>query len=478
MFSKNATKFYQSICFKITVWYSVSIFIILITAGGFLYFRLTHKLNKEVNLILFDESGEVLQDIMEKKFTQNSLKDAIEMEASDEKYFKVSARVLDMEQNTLITSANFFAPDLKISERSIGNAEKGTVTFDTIRVQGRESPYRLITRPVYLDNSLKYLLQVAIYLKPTQKIVENLEENFAMLIPVLTIITVLCGWLIAKRSLAPIKGINKMTQTITASNLSKRLHATHTGDELDTLTGTINNMLDRLENSFKRTRQFSSDASHELRTPIASLKTGIEVTLSKNRTTEEYCVLLINNLRVLERMTRLVNDLLELSRTDSDVNVLDMKLINLADILKDQHEKFMLISESRNIKILMNEVPDMHILGDEALLRRLFCNLLDNAVKYTSSGDHVTISLEERGREIFVRIEDTGIGIPETDLEKIFDRFFRVDPSRTRETGGSGLGLSICKNIVALHRGTIGVESKINSGTTVTVHLPRNHPQS
>lgn len=476
MFSKSETRFYQSIYFKITLWHSVSIFTILIIAGGFLYFRLRHKLNREVNNILFDESGEVLQDIMEETDRQNSLKDAIEKESSDEKYFKISARVLDMEKNTLITSANFFAPALKISEISMKNAKKGAVTFDTIRVEGVESPYRLITRPVYHNNSLKYLLQVGIYLKPTVKIVENLEENFAMLIPALVIISIFCGRSIAKRSLNPIKEINSTTQKITVSTLSERLRSSHTGDELDTLTATINHMLDRLENSFKRTRQFTSDASHELRTPLAALKAGIEVTLSRRRSNEEYCVLLINNLKVLERMTKLVNDLLALSRTDSEANALDLKLINLAKILKQLHKKFMLISESRNISILMNDAPDMHILGDEALLRRLFSNLLDNAVKYTPDGGDVTISLEKRDSEIIARIEDTGIGIPETEFGKIFDRFYRVDPSRSSETGGAGLGLAICKNIAELHKGSIGVKSTINTGTTFSVYLPENYP--
>lgn len=338
MLLKNGTRVYKSIGFKITAWYSLSVFIILLIASGFLYYRLSHKLNKEVNHILIDESGDVLQDILDDTLTQNNLSVAIEKETSNAKYFKLSARLLDIDQNTVVCSANFFAPDLKTSERSITHAKNGKFGFDTIRIEGIESPYRLITRPVYIDNALKYYLQVGIYLKHTQKIVENLLENFAMLIPSLMIISIFCGWLISRRSLRPIKDITNATREITIFNLNKRLSIAHTGDELDKLTNTINHMLDRLENSFKRTIQFTSDASHELRTPIAALKTGIEVTLSRDRSPEEYSLLLINNLRVLERLTSMINDLLELSRTDSDANILHLKSINLSNILMELHK--------------------------------------------------------------------------------------------------------------------------------------------
>lgn len=272
----------------------------------------------------------------------------------------------------------------------------------------------------------------------------------------------------------PIENITRTTREITASNLNKRLLPTHTGDEVDELANTINLMLDRIEDSFVRIVQFTSDVSHELRTPVAAIKTGTEVMLSRERTVEEYRELLENNLSALERMTRMISDLLEISRSDSGVNILHLKSFNLGNMLKELQNKFRLISETKNINILFNEVPGFQITGDKDLLRRVFSNLLDNAIKFTSSGGSVSITLTDRGNDIVTGIKDTGIGISEEHLEKIFDRFFRVDTSRSRDTGGIGLGLNICKNVVELHKGNIDVKSKTGIGSTFEVILPKN----
>jgi heavy metal sensor kinase len=450
--------------------------VILLIAGSFLYFRLKHKLIKEVDRTLLDESVEILQEISGGKYIQNDIKITIEKMASNKKFHKISARLLDAERKTFITSRNFLNPNAQIYEESITKAEeRGESTFETIRVEGMSFPYRVLTIPIYHGDSLKYILQISFYLKSTYKSVENIEENFIMLMPVLIIFSIAGGWLIARKSLLPIEDINESTRKITASNLSMRLSPTHSGDELDELTNTINLMLNRLEESFRRIVQFTSDASHELRTPIASIMTGTEVILSKERTAGEYRELHESNLRELEKITRIISDLLILLRSDSGIKNLHPKSFNLGNTLKELQDTFMLISETKKVNLSTNGIPGIQINGDETLLRRVFSNLLDNALKYTSPGGCVNISLEEREDEVIVRIEDTGIGISESDLGKIFDRFFRVDTSRSRETGGTGLGLNICKNIVELHKGKIEVKSKLGEGSTFEVTLPKNY---
>jgi heavy metal sensor kinase len=479
MSSKSRIKFFRTIGFKITLWYSLSVMIILLIAGSFLYFRLKHKLIKEVDRTLLDDSVEILQEISVDKYIQNNLKAAIEKMSSDKKFHKISVRLLDVEENTFITSTNFFNPDAQIYEKLITKAQQGgNDKFETIRIEGLNFPFRLLTKPIYRGDSLKYILQISFYLKSTYKAVENIEENFIMLIPVFVILSIAIGWLIARKSLTPIENINETTRKITASNLSMRLKPIHTGDELDELTKTINLMLDRIEESFKRITQFTSDVSHELRTPVASLKTGTEVMLSKERTAEEYRELHVNNLRELEKITRMINDLLILLKSDSGVKSLHIKSFSLGNVLKELQNIFIPLSETKKIYLSIDEMPDIQINSDEILLRRVFSNLLDNAIKYTSPGGCVNISLEDSKDEVVVRIEDTGIGISESDLGKIFDRFFRVDPSRSRETGGTGLGLNICKNIVELHKGKIDVKSKLGAGSTFEVILPKYHTNS
>ena len=474
MSSKSRIRLFKTISFKITLWYLLSVMGILLFSGTFLYFRLQHKLIKKADQLILDEEEELLLTLLDKNSTLNDLRSTIALEFSEDRYYKLSIRLLDAEGNTVIVSDNFSSQIQETSELVIARIKEEESIFQTVRVHERKYPFRLLTKTINQDGSLKYILQIGLYMKPMYKTIENLESNLLVLIPILIILSIAGGWFLARRSLSPIENITITTREITASNLNKRLLPTHTGDEVDELANTINLMLDRIEDSFIRVAQFTSDVSHELRTPVATIKTGTEVILSKERTTEEYRELLENNLSTLERMTRMISDLLELSRSDSGTSILHLKSFNLSNMLKDLQNKFRLVSETENINILFNEVPGLQIKADEDLLRRLFSNLLDNAIKFTSSGGSVSILLEDRGNDVVTCIKDTGIGISEEHREKVFDRFFRVDSSRSRDTGGTGLGLNICKNVVELHQGKIEVKSQVSVGSTFEVTLPKN----
>ena len=474
MSSKSRIRLFKTISFKITLWYLLSVMGILLFSGTFLYFRLQHKLIKKADQLILDEEEELLLTLLDKNSTLNDLRSTIALEFSEDRYYKLSIRLLDAEGNTVIVSDNFSSQIQETSELVIARIREEESIFQTVRVHERKYPFRLLTKTINQDGSLKYILQIGLYMKPMYKTIENLESNLLVLIPILIILSIAGGWFLARRSLSPIENITITTREITASNLNKRLLPTHTGDEVDELANTINLMLDRIEDSFIRVAQFTSDVSHELRTPVATIKTGTEVILSKERTTEEYRELLENNLSTLERMTRMISDLLELSRSDSGTSILHLKSFNLSNMLKDLQNKFRLVSETENINILFNEVPGLQIKADEDLLRRLFSNLLDNAIKFTSSGGSVSILLEDRGNDVVTCIKDTGIGISEEHREKVFDRFFRVDSSRSRDTGGTGLGLNICKNVVELHQGKIEVKSQVSVGSTFEVTLPKN----
>jgi len=478
MSSKDRIRFFKTISFKITLWYLLSVMGILLFSGTFLYFRLQHKLDKKADQLIMDEEEELLLTLLDKDSTLNDLNSAIALEFSEDRYYKLSIRLLDAGGKTIIVSDNFSVQDLETSEIAVTKAKGGESVFQSVRVRERKYPFRLLTKAIDQDGSLKYILQIGLYMKPLYKTIENLKSNLLILIPILIVLSIAGGWFLARRSLSPIENITRTTQKITASNLNKRLVPTHTGDEVDELANTINLMLGRIEDSFVRIAQFTSDVSHELRTPVAALKTGTEVILSKERTAEEYRDLLENNLSALERMTRMISDLLELSRSDSGTSILHLKSFSLDNLLNELQNKFRLISETKNINILNNELPDIQIEGDKNLLRRVFSNLLDNAIKFTSHGGSISISLVDRGNDVVTCIKDTGIGISEEHQEKIFDRFFRADSSRSRDTGGTGLGLNICKNIVELHKGNIQAKSKTAAGSTFEVILPKNPTNS
>jgi len=271
--------------------------------------------------------------------------------------------------------------------------------------------------------------------------------------------------------------------------LNQRIIPPKVKDEISRLIETFNGMISRLDQSFQQIKQFSSDASHELKTPLTILKGEVEVMLRKERTQQEYQQTLKSNLEEINRMSQIVEDLLLLSRADTGQIELNKGDINLTEILSEVVAQMDMLARSKGLNLsTSNNHREIHIFGDALRIREMLINLIDNGIKYTEEGGSVHIILKngfppaarypsdglEKERERFVEIivSDTGIGISKEDQEKIFDRFFRVDKARSREQGGSGLGLSICKWIVEAHQGEIEVESELGKGSSFIVKLP------
>jgi signal transduction histidine kinase len=269
------------------------------------------------------------------------------------------------------------------------------------------------------------------------------------------------------------------------------------------LIETFNEMISRLDKSFHQMKQFSMDASHELKTPLTILRGEVEVALRKQRTPQEYEEILQSNLEEINRMSHIVNDLLLLSKADSGDVRLNKEEVNLTEILDDIVDQIQILAQSKNLRIeTENHQEETHVLGDPLRIRELFLNLIENAIKYTEEGGSIRIRMERDAPRLSATIltpgrsdvasaaqgggqadmakiivSDTGIGIAKEDQDKIFDRFYRVDKARSREQGGSGLGLSICKWIVWAHQGEIAVESEIGKGSSFIVKLPLHSPQ-
>ena len=293
-------------------------------------------------------------------------------------------------------------------------------------------------------------------------------------IPTTLIISSLFGWFFVYKSLNPIDEITKTARKIGDGDLSQRLKQLKSNDEVGRLVETFNNMISKLEESFKQIRQFTADVSHELRTPLTIMKGEVEVALRKRRLPEEYEKIMNGILEEVELLTKIVEDLLFLERAESGVIKLNQEEINLNFLLGNIVEQFKTIMERKKLDFYMHVEPeDIVINGDAMQLRKLFLNLLDNAIKYTDEGGKINLSIFSTSKYAKIILTDTWIGIPEKELFYIFKRFYRVDKSRAGDTGGSGLGLSICETIVRVHNGRIEVESIPNFASTFKVFLPR-----
>jgi heavy metal sensor kinase len=280
------------------------------------------------------------------------------------------------------------------------------------------------------------------------------------------------SWM-SRKALAPVDALVRTARNISGTSLNRRLQALKTGDELQRLTDTLNEMLDRIESAFQRISQFTADASHELRTPVSLIRTEAELALRRTRPESEYKESLRQILQEAERTTQLIEQLLELARADSSRESLTLQSVNLSEVLRGVAASWQPVAATRAIRFA-TELGDLgvSVRGDQILLRRLADILLDNAFKYTASPGLVCLALEVRDDTAMITVRDSGMGIAQEEQEKIFKRFYRVDKARSREQGGAGLGLAIAEWIVLQHRGTISVESRLGEGATFRVKLP------
>jgi heavy metal sensor kinase len=307
--------------------------------------------------------------------------------------------------------------------------------------------------------------------------IAELERTLAMVATALLLLAplvvaggALLGYTLAARALAPVRKMAATARDITERDLDRRLDLELPDDELGELAATLDSMLARLQNAFEGLKRFTADASHELRAPLAALRTEAEVTLEHPRTAAEYRESLARIGAQLVEVSEMVDDLLLLARADAGREALDRHRINLADLLQDVERRWR-PRASRADLILRVQPADVWVHVDRGHLRRAIDNLLDNAVRYTPPGGTISISAHREGDAV-IMVADTGRGIAPEHLNHLFERFYRADSARAQKDGGSGLGLSLVDWIVRAHGGTVDVSSRVGAGTTVRLRLP------
>ena len=306
---------------------------------------------------------------------------------------------------------------------------------------------------------------------------QRLVVSMLVVAPLILLFAVGMGYLLSARALRPVGHMIDELEAITdGRSLHRRLAALGTADELGRLSGALNSLLARLETSFAALRRFVADASHELKTPLTVMRAGVERALTDQTTAPELLVPLEETLQELKRMTELVDALLTLARVDEGRMELHRESVDLGAVLREVHETAEILGEEAGVEVMLEVPPEPVVVeGDAARLRQLVMNIGTNAVKYTPAGGQVWLTLTGSPEAATIAIRDTGIGIAPGDVGRVFDRFWRADPARSRtgERPGIGLGLSISKWIAEAHGGSIGVTSRPGRGSTFTVTLPR-----
>jgi len=335
---------------------------------------------------------------------------------------------------------------------------------------------RVISKSYDFGNSQECIIQIGTSLTSTMRILHGRLISIAISIPVILLIASFLGQIFAMRILKPVFDITKTADKITHEDLSARVIAEHADEEIKYLAQAFNDMIARLEKSFKYIADFGSHVAHELKTPLAIIRGESQVALKHARNAEEYKRVIQVNLEEAERMIKVVEDMLLLTKLEYESQVFKFEPLDLVDFLKDVSGQSALLASKKQITVKMDEPKEpVSIYGDGVHLRRLFLNLIDNAIKFSPVKSKINIKLIKNER-VNVSISDQGFGIANEDLPNIFEKFFHKDYETNGQSSSVGLGLSMALSIAKAHGGTIQVESELKKGSTFTVILPFNHP--
>jgi heavy metal sensor kinase len=449
----------------LTLSYGALLSAILIGFSGTVYMRMRHHLLDLTDTALREELVELEAEITRAKELSSS-SDELNIQFSGAPGFVF--KVATLSGNVVYQSTSLGSEALPALEGEVLGSSRPLYRSVALRAVG---PARLASRVIpHRCGPLR--IQVAASLAPNAHALKDLVVIALAISPLALVCAVGGGYWLAHQALALVDRMAAGAAEITSTQLDRRLDEPATEDELSGLARTFNAMIARRQRSFEQVRRFTADAAHELRTPLATMRTEAEVALRSPRSPEGDACVLENLPDEIERLSRLVSHLLFLSREDAGIRMGDFQPVHLDDLARKVGEHMQVAAREKGVKLVVDLPESCRVSGDAQRLRQLFFNLLDNAVKYTPANGDVSVLGQSSGSEARVTIADTGVGIPADHLPHVFDRFYRVDPSRRPEMDGTGLGLAVCRSIAEAHGGHINIQSISSSGTQVSLSLP------
>ena len=483
----------RSLRARLALWHAGLLALTLVALAVLTLILLRRFLHSRADKLLEDYADQTARSIAVELY-QSSLQPRAERPRFLNKELQEWSRqiqVVDAYNNVVDRSDGLASHTLPTSLDARVNALKGRTTFETFYDLG-EHPVRIVTVPVQMGRDVPYLVQAATSLEGVDDALRRASLILVILTPSVFVVSLLGGWILVGRSLRPVDEITRAALAIEHTNLDRRITEPTTDDEIARLASAFNEMIARLDRSFRQIQQFSADASHELKTPLTSIRGEAEVALMSDLTPEGYRAVLRSIVDEVERMSAIVENLLILARADAHQIEVRRERIALHEIVMSVYEQMEPLARRRGVRLEIGDLAEAEVEGDPLWLPQILINLVNNAVKYTPPGGTVTMAIAIRtprstpqtpahsqsqsqrasGPLALITVADTGPGIPPEHLPHIFDRFYRVDAGRSRDAGGVGLGLNIAKWAAEAHGGTITVQSEIGKGSTFTVELP------
>lgn len=467
----------RSLRAQLSLWHAALLAVTLVSLAGLTYVMLRQMLHSRADAALEDYAETTAKTIAATLYQSTvGQRQLPKFLSNDLQSWGRYIQVIDSRGNVREVSDALRSHPLPVSTTALVRGMKGQSTLETVTNLG-EHPVRIITVPVQMGSKVPYLVQAGASLEGVDATLQRASAILLVLTPSVLLVGALGGWLLVGRSLKPVDEMTRTALEIESSSLDRRIVPPRTDDEIGRLAAAFNEMIARLDRSFRQIQQFTADASHELKTPLTTMRGEAEVALMSDLTPAEYRKVLRSIIEEVERMSAIVENLLLLARTDANAVRLRRETVAFHEIVMTVYEQMEAIARRKGVSLELAEMDEAHVEGDPLWLQQIVTNLLNNAVKYTPEGGTVSVECRETTRHLslvtFV-VSDTGVGIPPEHLPYIFDRFYRVDAGRSRDAGGSGLGLNIVKWAVEAHGGTIEVRSAVGKGTTFTVRLPQS----
>jgi len=455
----------RSIRVRLTLWYVLLLAVTLAVFSGGVYLALRESLYSNLDDSL-DSRAAIVSGVVTADGTLSVDETALTKDPADDEEF---TRVFDADGELLFDNSSGESVT-ELDPRAVEAALRGERARRS--ADSADEDLRVLTAPVRSDGEIIGVVEVGLTEEDVQETLASLLVIIAIAYPLALVVTSAGGVFLASRALSPIDRITRVARRISAEDLSQRLGLDLPDDEVGRLARTFDEMIARLDEAFRRQRQFTADASHELRTPLTAIKGQTEVALQRERDAAEYQeVLRLVNAQV-DRMIRLIGSLLTLARADASRIPINRAPLDIPSLVTGAFEQVRPAAAAKDLTLTVEGPTHVRLTADDDLLLQLLLNLLDNAVKCTPAGGAVTVSWRAADGGVEISVADTGPGIAGEHLEHIFDRFYRLDPARSRAEGGAGLGLSISRWIAEAHGGTISAASTPGEGSTFTVRLP------
>jgi len=484
---------------KIILLYVLIFSLSFIAFGFYLHQDFDRRLNRNLEELLFSRAEGVVDSIesfWEKEKADAAARDIkleeidkleaaefagmarnwVNTRSKDPLLFNIVVTVFDRSGKEVATSKNL-ARSIPLRPDILEAVLRGRSRVDDLEVemtQGRATPFRALAFPVMIDNRVSYLVRVMTPLSSLKATMSELRFILFLILPLAIIFSGFSAWFLAGVTLRPVKNIINTARQISAENLKTRIVLPPRRDEICLLADTFNQMLDRLDQTFTSQREFIENFSHEINTPLAIIKGELEVTLKKIRSVKEYESALHSSLEEIDRIIKVVEDLLTLARLEAETLTPSPEVFSLAGLVQEVTAEMDVLARKKGLQILIDKLPDLQVPGDRDKLKRVFINLLDNALKFTPAGGRIEVAMEEEAGLARVRLADSGPGMTEEQLKHIFDRFYRGN--REDSLPGSGLGLNIARSIIEAHKGKIEVRSAPGEGSVFSVYLPLPRP--